>query len=123
MTKRHFDFLSDSQWQIIFNLMHWDPPLQRGTPRTDLRRIWNSIFYVLTHGCRWADVPRTSLYANRATAHRWLIRWYKEGVFDRVFSGLLQQGISAGKVDLSALLIDGSFSPFAGRWRKRQSWI
>lgn len=115
MSKKHFKFLSDAQWKLLSNLMNWTPPLQRGIQRTELRKIWNSIFYVLTHGCRWADIPVSSQYAHRATAHRWLSRWYKEGVFDRVLSGLLQQGISTGIVDLSALLVDGSFSPCAGR--------
>ena len=123
MRKKPFKFLSDNQWLLIFSLMERSPPLQRGTPRTELRKIWNSILYVLTHGCRWADLPSTALYAHRATAHRWLIRWYKEGVFDKVFSGLLQKGISGGYVDLSTLLVDGSFSPCAGRWRERQSWV
>lgn len=119
MTQKHFKFLSDPQWALIINLMNWKPPPQRGIPRTDLRKIWNSILYILTHGCRWADIPNSSLYAHRATAHRWLARWHKEGVFDRVLSGLLQQGISSGLVDLTALLVDGSFSPCAGRREKR----
>lgn len=123
MVQKHFKFLSDSQWELIYSLMNWNPPLQRGTPRTALRKIWNSIFYVLTHGCRWADLPVTSLYAHRATSHRWLVRWYKEGVFDRVLSGLLQRGLATGNVDLSALLLDGSFSPCAGRRRIRESWL
>ncbi len=119
MSQQHFKFLSDSQWNFIFTLMNWAPPLQRGTPRTDLRKIWNSIFYVLTHGCRWADLPSTSHYAHRATSHRWLVRWSKEGIFDRVFSGLLQKAVTSGNVDLSTLLVDGSFSPCAWRRRKR----
>ena len=119
MTQKHFKFLTDSQWELISSLMQWEPPLQRGIPRTDLRKIWNSILYILTHGCRWADLPAfPTIYAHRATAHRWLSRWYKEGIFDRVLSGLLRKGISSGKVDLSTLLVDGSFSPCAGRRRK-----
>jgi len=123
MSSKHFKLLSDSQWKIIFSLMNWKPPLQRGTPRTDLRKIWNSILYVLTHGCRWADVPFSPVYAHRATAHRWLVRWYREGVFDRVLSELLQEAMEKGKIDLSTLLVDGSFSPCTRRWRKRKSWI
>jgi len=119
MSKQHFKFLTDDQWELIFSLMQWEPPLQRGIPRTDLRRIWNSILYILTHGCRWADLPSSDKYAHRATAHRWLSRWHKEGVFDRVLSGLLRRGISSGKVDLSALLVDGSFSPCTRRRRER----
>ncbi|HEU64763.1 MAG: hypothetical protein KR126chlam4_00965 [Candidatus Anoxychlamydiales bacterium] len=57
MTQKHFKFLTDSQWELLFSLMQWDPPLRRGIPRTDLRKIWNSILYILTHGCRWTDLP------------------------------------------------------------------
>ena len=65
MTQKHFKFLSDDQWELIFSLMQWDPSLQRGIPRTDLRKIWNSILYILTHGCRWADLPALpSVYAH-----------------------------------------------------------
>lgn len=119
MSQKHFKSLTEDQWKLIFNLMDWMPPLQRGMQRTDLKKIWNSIFYVLTHGCRWADIPQSSLYAHRATSHRWLARWYKEGVFDKVLSGLLQYGIQVGIVDLSTLLIDGSFSPCS--WRRTRS--
>lgn len=121
MSRKQFKSLSDPQWELIFNLMDWEPPLQRGTPRADLRQVWNSILYVLTHGCRWSDIPSSPLYAHRATSHRWLVRWYKEGVFDRVLSSLLQKGLSSGNVDLSALLVDGSFSPCARRRRKCES--
>ena len=57
MSQQHFKFLTNSQWELIFSLMQWESPLQRGIPRTDLRKIWNSILYILTHGCRWADLP------------------------------------------------------------------
>jgi len=43
-----------------------------------------------------------------------LSRWYKEGVFNQVLSGLLRKGLSSGKVNLSTLLVDGSFSPAPG---------
>ncbi|MBN1914363.1 MAG: transposase [Parachlamydiales bacterium] len=79
-----------------------------------MRLIWNSILYILIHGCRWSDLPSSSIYARRSTAHR----WYKEGVFDRVLSLLLQRAITAKKVDPSTLLVEGSFSPCTGRRRK-----
>jgi transposase len=123
MSKKKFQYLSDSQWELILSFMQWDPPLQRGTPRTEFRMIWNSILYVLTYGCRWEDLPKNSIYAHRATAHRWLMRWYKEGVFDRVLSGLLQKAIQVKKVDLSTLLVDGSFSPCTGRRKGNSLWL
>ncbi len=118
MTK-HFICLSDSQWETINNLVNWSPPPQRGIPRTDFRKIWNSILFILTRGCRWADIPNNSdLYCSKSTAHRWLVILKKAHVFDRVLSGLLQAGISEKKIDLSQVAIDGSFCPSAW-WRER----
>jgi transposase len=116
---KHFTDLSDSQCETIKGLVNWNPPPQRGVPRADYRKIWNSIFYVLTRGCRWSDIPdNSSLYCSKSTAHRWLIILKKAQVFDRVLSGLLQAGISEKKIDLSQVAIDGSFSPRAW-WRER----
>lgn len=118
--QKHFLSLSDSQWETIKGLMtSWSPPPQRGVPRADFRKIWNSILFILTRGCRWIDIPKNpDLYCSKSTAHRWLIILKKAHVFDRVLSGLLQAGISENKVDLSQIAIDGSFSPWA-RWRER----
>lgn len=110
-----FTKLSDSSWELIEKLAQFKLPAQRGVVRTDLRKIWNSILYILITGQRWCDLPVCEDYATRATAHRWLIRWQEEGVFDRVLSGLLQKAIKEGKANLSHLAIDGTFSPESGR--------
>ncbi len=116
---KHFICLSDSQWATIQKLVNWVPPPQRGVPRTDFRKIWNSILFILTRGCRWVDIPKNpDLYCSKSTAHRWLIILKKAHVFDRVLSGLLQAGIAEKKIDLSQVAIDGSFSPRAW-WRQR----
>ena len=36
--------ISENEWNKIKELMNWSPPIERGSQRTDLRRIWNSIF-------------------------------------------------------------------------------
>ena len=46
--KTGFEYLNDEQWQLIYGLMNTQLPLERGTPRSDLRKVCNSIFYVLT---------------------------------------------------------------------------
>jgi transposase len=116
---KHFVCLSDSQWETIRGLVNWTPPPQRGVPRSDLRKVWNTIFFVLTRGCRWSDIPYDpSLYCSKSTAHRWLIIFKKAHVFDRVLSDLLQAGIAQGKINLNQVAIDGSFSPCTW-WRER----
>ena len=117
-----FTALSDQAWETIEKLAQIQLPLQRGIPRTNLRKIWNAIFYILTSGVRWADLPSSEHYAKRTTSHRWLQRWQKEGVFDRVLSGLLQLAIKEGKVDLSHLSVDGTFSLRTRRRRASGIW-
>ena len=116
---KHFSYLSDSQWKTIQELVNWTPPPQRGVHRADFRKIWNSILFVLTRGCRWSDIPTDlSLYCSKSTAHLWLIILKNAHVFDRVLSGLLQAGLSEGKIDLSQVAVGGSFPPRAW-WRER----
>lgn len=119
-----FHHLSDSQWDLVITLMNWTPPLERGTPRSDLRKVWNSLFYILTHGCRWIDLPREDeFFVPRSTAHKWIKQWSQNGIFDRVLSGMLQLGIKRGLVDLSQMAVDGSFSPLTRRRERSSSWV
>lgn len=114
--KKPFICLSDSQWSLICQSTHWTPPPVRGVPRADFRKIWNAILYVLTRGCRWVDLPKDSrFYCSKSTAHRWLLILKREHVLDRVLSQLLLQGVHEGKIDLSQVAVDGSFSPRTGR--------
>ena len=119
-----FHHLSDNQWSLVLNLMDWNPPLERGTPRSDLRKVWNSLFYILAHGCRWIDLPKEDDYfVPRSTAHKWIKQLVKNGVFDRVLSGMLQLGIERGMIDLSQMSVDGSFSPLARRRKRGSTWV
>lgn len=119
-----FHHLSDEQWQLISSLISTQLPLVRGNPRSDMRKVWNSIFFVLTRGCRWVDLPRDLAYfVPRSTAHKWVKQLSATGVFDKVLSGLLQRGMQQGLVDLDKLAVDGSFSPGARRRRGGVSWV
>ena len=115
MSKK-FIKLTNSQWKTIHKLMNWTPPLQRGIARSDLRKVWNSIFYVLLHGCRWIDLPvDPEIYVPKSTAHKWLQQFQKLKIFDRVLAGFLRLGIKEEKIDLSQIAVDGSFSPCTRR--------
>ena len=116
-----FQHLSDEQWRLIQSLMNHAFPPERGTPRSDLRKVWNSLLFILTRGCRWIDLPvDTALFVPRSTAHKWLKQWSTEGVFDKVMSALLQMAIRQGKIDLAQMAVDGSFFPLTRR-RSRSS--
>lgn len=119
-----FHYLTDQQWNLISSLMNTSFARVRGTPRSDMRKVWNSILFVLTRGCRWVDLPKDPThYIPRSTAHKWVKQLSENGAFDRVLSGLLQRGVQQGLVDLSKLAVDGSFSPLTRRRRGGVSWV
>ena len=113
-----FEKLTDKQWEMIVKAMMWKPLKERGRARTDLRTVWNAILYVLSRGCRWADLPKNpKIYAPRSTAHRWLSIWSYQEVFDRVLIRLLQVGLKRNLIDLTQISLDGSFFPCPRRGR------
>lgn len=121
--KTTFHHLTDEQWLLIIDLMDAQLPLERGTPRSDMRKVWNSILFILTHGCRWIDLPKdVNYFVPRSTAHKWVKQLSRCGVFDKVLSGLLQKAIQQGLVDLEQVAVDGSFSPLGGRRRGGVPW-
>lgn len=114
-----FSGLTNEKWSRIEALMNWQPQCkERGTKRLDFRKIWNSILFVLTTGCRWKDIPKNEMFVPRSSAHRWLKRWEEEGVLNRVLTGLIAIAIDEGKVDWERLIVDGTFS-LGPRRRKR----
>jgi len=118
-----FEGLSEVQWAVLHPLLPPAPVKRgKGMPHTDWRCVLNTILYVLITGCRWCDVPQGSQWAPRSTAHRWLGRWHREGIWQRMLSGILAMAELAGLIHWESASIDGSFSPGQGRWRRRGVW-
>lgn len=108
-----FDGLTDEQWTLLEPLFPPEPEKRgRGKPPADRRKVLNSILYILITGSRWCDLPQDpALFAARSTSHRWMQRWAREGVLQRVFSGILSLAHLAGQIDWDAASVDGAFSP------------
>ena len=92
-------------------LAHHLPPEQPvgprgGRPRVGHRAVVRVIWFVLTSGCRWEDVPE-ELGCSGRTAHRRLRDWEEAGVWDRLHLDLLGLLKKAGKLDLDTAIIDG----------------
>ena len=62
---------------------------QRGYPRADFRTVFNTIFYVLDNGVKWADAPSGKAYAAKTTSHRWLKRWSEDGTWAQLQDAML----------------------------------
>jgi transposase len=77
-----------------------------GRPRVGHRTALRVIWFVLTAGTRWEDVP-PELGCSGRTAHRRLRAWEEAGIWDRLKADLLGLLKRAGKLDLDTVIIDG----------------
>lgn len=97
--------LTDEQWLILAPLL--PPRKARGQPRVDDRRTLNGILWVLRTGARWADLPRR--YGAPSTCHLRLQRWQREGVWERLWRGLLSGLDQQQRLDWTRAHLDGTF--------------
>ena len=97
--------------EFFDTLAHHLPPEQPvgplgGRPRVDHRTAVRVIWFVLTTGSRWEDVP-AELGCSGRTAHRRLRAWQEAGTWDRLRADLLRLLKRAGKLDLGTVIVDG----------------
>ncbi len=79
---------------------------QGGRPRVGHRIVMRVIWFVLTTGTRWEDVPG-ELGCSGRTAHRRLSAWEEAGIWDRLHADLLRLLRKQGKLDPDTVIIDG----------------
>lgn len=95
----------------FFNLVvHHLPPEQPvgpkgGRPRIGHRIALKVIWFVLTTGCQWENVP-LELGCSGRTAHRRLRAWEELGIWDRVHADLLRLLRQADKLDPDIAVVD-----------------
>jgi transposase len=97
--------------EFFDTLAHHLPPEQPvgpkgGRPRVGHRIVVRVIWFVLTAGTRWEDVPE-ELGCSGRTAHRRLRAWEEAGIWDRLKADLLGLLKRAGKLDLDTVILDG----------------
>jgi transposase len=76
-----------------------------GRPPLHHEVVLKALWFVLTTGCRWEDVP-AELGCSGRTAHRCLRRWEELGVWDRLHADLLRLLRQAGKFDPDLVIVD-----------------
>jgi len=82
--------LSDDQWQRIAPLLPEtlnDGP-RRGRPPIDIRRVVDSVMWVLHTHAPWSAMP--DHYVPYQTAHRYYLRWKKSGVLTAIMLALFR---------------------------------
>lgn len=64
-------------------------PLSHGVPRVDDRKVVSGIIHVIRNGLRWRDTPE--IYGPHKTLYNTFIRWSRIGVFDQIFTALVEE--------------------------------
>ncbi|WP_422927490.1 transposase [Singulisphaera sp. PoT] len=77
-----------------------------GRPRVGHRTVLQVMWFVLTAGTRWEDVPE-ELGCSGSTAHRRLRAWEEAGIWDRLHADLLRLLREAGDLELDTVIVDG----------------
>lgn len=98
----------DELWETVEPMLPaHEPSPKGGRPRVEDRVCFNAIVFVLFTGIAWQHLPR-EMGCSPATAHRRLMAWQRAGVFARLHQELLRALNSAGRIDWSTSVVDGS---------------
>jgi transposase len=101
--KRHE--LTDEQWQLVKPFV----PCSRartGRPRCDAHLMLNGIFWILSTGAPWRDLPER--FGPWQSVYGYFSRWRKAGVFARIIQALQIKLDERGLIDWELWCVDGA---------------
>ncbi len=87
--------LTDAAWAELAPLLL--PPGGRGNPWADHRRIIDGMLRKLRTGTPWRDLP--ARYGPWSTCHARLVRWQRDGRWDRLLAHVQTRSDAVGEVD------------------------
>ena len=79
-----------------------------GRQPLDRRRVLTGILFVLRTGIRWNDLPCVLGWGSGSRCRRYLKKWHRAGVCNRLYTLLLVELDDADKIDWSRAAVDSS---------------
>ena len=80
--------VTDREWALIEAVL--PPGNKLGRPRTTvLRAVVNAVFYMLTTGCQWRQLPKE--FPPYSTVQRFFYRWREDGLWQKINHDLLMR--------------------------------
>jgi transposase len=101
--KRHE--LTDEQWAFVEPLVPLSTA-RTGRPPKDRRTQLNGIFWILSTGAPWRDLPER--FGPWQTVYDHFRNWRKSGIFARIIEALQVKLDKAGYIDWQLWCVDGS---------------
>jgi transposase len=103
--------VSEELWQLIEPLL--PPPKPRrfrypGRKPVDRRKVFTGILFVLRSGIPWEMLPQEMGCGSGMTCWRYLEKWHREGLWQRVHELLLAKLRDADQIDWSRAVVDSS---------------
>jgi putative transposase len=99
--------VDDELWELIQEILdELDPPAPTGRSRTCQRDALNGIIYQMRTGCQWNQLPRR--FGDDSSVHRTMQRWVAKGVFERIWTVLIENCAELGGVDWTWQSADGA---------------
>jgi transposase len=91
-----FNGIDDAFWEVVKPYL---PPqkAKTGRPRSDLRKTFNGIIYVLRTGINWIDIPR--IYGNKSAIYRLHLGPCETGEYAKIFGEMISKGYIDDKID------------------------
>ena len=96
--------LTDEQWFLIQHIFPGNG--KPGGQWLDHRSIVNGIFWILSSGAPWRDLPER--YGSYKTVHRRLLKWRKDGTWERVLKRLRVELDQRGLLDWEQWNVDST---------------
>jgi transposase len=99
--------MPDEFYDLVSHHLPPEQPVGKkgGRPPTPHRVVLKVLWFVLSTGCRWEDVPLEMGCSGR-TAQRRLRAWEELGIWDRLHADLLRLLRQAGKLDPDVAVVD-----------------
>lgn len=98
--------LSDEEFALLEPLLPPERSGQAGNPYHSHRQVLNGIFWVLSSGAPWRDLPER--HGPWKTVHGRFRRWTQSGVFQKMLDVLEARARKADRIDFEFSAVDGS---------------
>jgi transposase len=97
--------LTDEQWELVEPLIPRSTA-KTGRPANDRRLMLNGIFWILTAGTPWRDLPER--FGPWQSVHRYFSMWRANGVFVAIVDTLQIKLDKNGLIDWELWNVDGA---------------
>jgi putative transposase len=90
--------IPDELWRRIEPILkeYW-PRKATGRHVANWRKMLNGIIFRMRSGCQWEKMPER--YGPKSTVHDWFQRWVQGGIFEKIWTVLVQECDELGGVD------------------------